>query len=200
MQPTRQSVFAPTALAADTMGSTALSPFPTQYSCARSCMCMTRPVSAACMSQQLRPLPAPPVSPHPASLLQITDLLNPAGGERVMLREDKQEGVFLEGIQWHAVASGRWGGVGWAGLGGGAGRHGQLAYQQHVTAAFPALGKWLAMGLGWVGGGLDWLAWEAGGTSHCSSTVPVVLPGLGKGYGPDPAPAQHTACNPLERG
>jgi len=36
--------------------------------------------------------------------LQITDLINP-GGERVVLREDKQQGVFLEGLSWTPVSS-----------------------------------------------------------------------------------------------
>ncbi|KAL4429576.1 hypothetical protein ABPG77_008625 [Micractinium sp. CCAP 211/92] len=34
---------------------------------------------------------------------QITDLLGTPGCERVQLREDKQAGVFLEGVGWHAV-------------------------------------------------------------------------------------------------
>lgn len=38
--------------------------------------------------------------------LQITDLLGTPGSERVLLREDKQAGVFLEGVGWHTVASG----------------------------------------------------------------------------------------------
>lgn len=38
--------------------------------------------------------------------VQITDLLGASGSERVLLREDKQAGVFLEGVSWHAVTKG----------------------------------------------------------------------------------------------
>lgn len=48
---------------------------------------------------------APPTSSPPATRLQVTDLLAPSSAGAVALREDKREGVFAEGLSWHAVDS-----------------------------------------------------------------------------------------------